>query len=89
MMYLVKDLYTFYLIFVGCVEFIMGMRPDFYGLRVAPSIPSEWDGFEIEKDFRGKHLHIVVKNPNHVESGFSKMLVNGVEMAVRLIIKFM
>ena len=68
-------------IMVGCVEGIMGMRPDFYGLRVAPSIPSEWDGFEIEKDFRGKHLHIVVKNPNHAESGFTKMLVNGVEMA--------
>ncbi len=67
-------------IMVGCVEGIMGMRPDFYGLRVAPSIPSEWDGFEIEKDFRGKHLHIVVKNPNHAESGFTKMLVNGVEM---------
>jgi len=28
----------------------------------------------------GCHLHIVVKNPGHVESGFKKLLVNGREM---------
>ena len=62
---------------VGCVEGILGMRPDFYGLHIAPSIPKAWDGFEIEKDFRGCHLHIVVKNPDHVESGCKSLLVNG------------
>lgn len=67
-------------VMVGCVEGIMGMRPDFYGLKVSPSIPSSWDGFEIEKDFRGKHLHIVVKNEGHVESGVKKLLVNGREV---------
>lgn len=67
-------------IMVGCVEGILGMRPDFYGLRIAPSIPKEWDGFEIEKDFRGKHLHIVVKNEEHAECGYKKLFLNGVEM---------
>lgn len=67
-------------VMVGCVEGILGMRPDFYGLKVAPSIPKEWDGFEIEKDFRGKHLHIVVINPGHAESGCVKLLVNGKEL---------
>ena len=64
-------------VMVGCVEGILGMRPDFYGLNIAPSIPKAWDGFEIEKDFRGCHLHIVVKNPDHVESGCKSLLVNG------------
>ncbi|MBQ2257467.1 MAG: N,N'-diacetylchitobiose phosphorylase [Lachnospiraceae bacterium] len=64
-------------VMVGCVEGIMGMRPDFGGLKVAPSIPKSWDGFEIEKDFRGKHLHIVVKNPDHVEAGCKSLTVNG------------
>ena len=64
-------------VMVGCVEGILGMRPDFYGLHIAPSIPKAWDGFEIEKDFRGCHLHIVVKNPDHVESGCKSLLVNG------------
>ena len=56
------------------------MRPDFNGLKIAPSIPKEWDGFEIEKEFRGCHLHIVVKNPNHSECGCAKMIVNGKEV---------
>lgn len=67
-------------IMVGCVEGILGMRPDFYGLRIAPSIPKEWESFEIEKDFRGKHLHIVVKNPEHVESGCKRVILNGQEI---------
>ena len=37
-------------VMVGCVEGILGMRPDFYGLRIAPAIPKEWDTFEIEKE---------------------------------------
>ena len=67
-------------VMVGCVEGILGMRPDFYGLRIAPSIPKEWDGFEIEKDFRGNHLHITVKNPGHVQTGCKKLVVDGKEM---------
>ncbi|MBD5539974.1 MAG: N,N'-diacetylchitobiose phosphorylase [Lachnospiraceae bacterium] len=67
-------------VMVGCVEGILGMRPDFNGLRISPSIPKEWDSFEIEKDFRGKHLHIVVKNPGHAESGCKKLIVDGKEM---------
>ncbi|MCI9675046.1 MAG: N,N'-diacetylchitobiose phosphorylase [Lachnospiraceae bacterium] len=65
-------------VMVGCVEGILGMRPDFGGLKIAPSIPKEWDGFEIDKDFRGCHLHIMVHNPGHAESGFQKLTVNGV-----------
>ncbi len=65
-------------VMVGCVEGILGMRPDFGGLKIAPSIPKEWDGFEIDKDFRGCHLHIMVHNPGHAESGFQKLTVNGI-----------
>lgn len=67
-------------VMVGCVEGILGMRPDFEGLKIAPSIPEEWDGFEIDKDFRGCHLHIMVHNPGHVESGFKSLTVNGIPM---------
>ena len=64
-------------VMVGCVEGILGMRPDFYGLHIKPSVPKDWKEFEIEKDFRGKHLHIVVKNPNGAESGCKELKVNG------------
>ena len=67
-------------VMVGCVEGILGMRPDFKGLKIAPAVPKEWEYFEIEKDFRGNHLHIVVRNPGHVESGCKRLTVNGREM---------
>lgn len=64
-------------VMVGCVEGICGMRPDADGLRISPAIPSAWDSFSIEKNFRGKHLSIQVQNPNHVESGVSSLTLNG------------
>ena len=64
-------------VMVGCVEGICGMRPDADGLRIAPSIPSEWDGFKIEKNFRGKKLNITVDNSAHAESGVKEITLNG------------
>ena len=64
-------------VMVGCVEGICGMRPNADGLVISPSIPHEWDGFTIEKNFRGKHISIDIKNPAHVQSGVKEMTVNG------------
>lgn len=32
------------------------------------------------KIFRGKELHITVENPNHKETGFTKLILNGKEL---------
>ncbi|MDE6665817.1 MAG: N,N'-diacetylchitobiose phosphorylase [Ruminococcus sp.] len=64
-------------VMVGCVEGICGMRPDMKGLAISPSIPSEWDGFKIEKNFRGKKLNITIDNSAHVESGVKEVILNG------------
>ena len=64
-------------VMVGCVEGICGMRPNADGLVISPSIPSAWDGFTIEKNFRGKHLSIRVENPGHVQSGVKSLTLNG------------
>lgn len=63
-------------VMVGCVEGILGLRPDFEGLRIDPAISSEWKELTVEKDFRGKKLHITVKNPNGKESGVSSVTLN-------------
>ncbi len=65
---------------VGCVEGILGMRPDIGGLHICPSVPAEWESFEIERDFRGAHLHITVKNPDRRESGVTELRLNGRKM---------
>ena len=64
-------------VMVGCVEGILGLRPDLGGLRLAPAVPKEWDVFTIEKDFRGKKLRIRVENPDHRESGCRSLTLNG------------
>lgn len=64
-------------VMVGCVEGILGLRPDLDGIRIAPSIPKDWKHLEIDKDFRGKHLHILIENPNGHESGCHSFTLNG------------
>ena len=67
-------------VMVGMVEGILGLRPTPDGLRISPAIPAEWDGFTMEKTFRGKRLHITVDNSAHHEGGVQKLLVNGKTM---------
>ena len=64
-------------VMVGCVEGILGIRPFLGGIKIAPSIPGEWKELEIQKKFRGRDLHITVKNPNGRESGCMSLTVNG------------
>ena len=64
-------------VMVGCVEGILGMRPNSDGLTVAPAIPSDWASYTVEKTFRGKKLNMTFNNPNHAESGVSSIVLNG------------
>lgn len=68
-------------IMVGCVEGILGLRPDLEGLLLAPSIPRTWHHLEIDKSFRGKSLHIVVENPDGKECGYRSLTLNGQALA--------
>ena len=67
-------------VMVGMVEGILGLRPTPDGLRIKPAIPAAWDGFTMEKTFRGKRLHITVDNKAHHQGGESKTLLNGQEI---------
>jgi len=60
-------------VMVGCVEGILGLRPDPYGLRIEPSIPSDWENLTIDKQFRGSKLYIKIVNPNHKQSGVTRI----------------
>jgi cellobiose phosphorylase len=51
-------------VMVGCVEGILGFRPDAKGLTLSPAVPSDWKEYTAEKIFRGKTLNITFKNPN-------------------------
>ena len=62
---------------VAISQYILGIQPDFDGLKVDPSIPSSWDGFTATRLFRGAKYNITIKNPNHVCKGVKSLVVDG------------
>ena len=60
-------------------QFILGIQPQYDGLKVEPCIPSEWDGFEVTRKFRNSTYVIKVENPKHVNTGIASVKVDGVE----------
>ncbi len=63
--------------FVAVSQYILGIIPDWNGLKVDPSIPSAWDGFSITRKFRGSVYDITIKNPNHICKGVKSVTVDG------------
>ena len=62
---------------VAISQYILGIQPDFDGLKIDPSIPSSWDGFTATRLFRGAKYNITIKNPDHVCKGVKSMVVDG------------
>jgi cellobiose phosphorylase len=48
--------------FVAISQWILGIRPDWDGLRIEPCLPGHLKHVEIDRVFRGTHYHIVVEN---------------------------
>ncbi|MDL2300591.1 N,N'-diacetylchitobiose phosphorylase [Clostridiaceae bacterium OttesenSCG-928-D20] len=67
-------------VMVGSVEGILGLRPDFYGLKLSPAIPSEWEGLRMTKRFRGKGLKIEVRRTEEELCEGRRLFVNGEEL---------
>lgn len=67
------------------VQWILGVRAEYGGLRIDPCIPSGWDGFQVVRKFRGQEYEIHVHNNNHGSKGVAKMTVNGKEVLGNLI----
>lgn len=63
--------------FYAISQFILGIQPDYDGLKVDPCIPAKWDGFEITRKFRGATYVIKVENPKHVSKGVVKVTIDG------------
>ena len=71
--------------FVAITQSILGIKPEFDGLRIDPCIPAAWDGFTATRKFRGATYLITVKNPAHVSKGVKQMTVDGKGIAGNVI----
>jgi cellobiose phosphorylase len=63
--------------FAAVSQYILGIKPDYDGLIIDPSIPKDWSGFKASRMFRGAKYNITVKNPNNVCKGVKSLTVNG------------
>ncbi|WP_058302797.1 GH36-type glycosyl hydrolase domain-containing protein [Gorillibacterium timonense] len=71
--------------FVAITQAILGIKPDFDGLKVDPCIPKAWDGYTITRVFRGDTYRIKITNPNHVSKGVAKLTLDGQEITGQVI----
>ena len=65
--------------FVAATQWILGIRPTYEGLRVAPAIPASWSGYKAHREFRGAAYEISVTRVGP-GNGVS-MMVDGVAVA--------
>jgi len=62
---------------VAITQWILGIRPDYEGLRIDPCIPKTWDGFSVLRHFRGCTYRIHVENPRGECQGINAIKVDG------------
>ncbi len=46
--------------YYAITQWILGIRPDYQGLRIAPVVPESWQGFSVSRTFRGVTYAITV-----------------------------
>ena len=68
--------------YYAATQYILGVRPDFDGLRVDPCIPADWREFSVTRRWRGAVYEIHVHNPDGVEKGVRRMTADGREAEV-------
>ena len=71
--------------FIAISQSILGIIPEFDGLRINPCIPKSWDGYSVKRYFRGAHYNITVTNPSHVSKGIKEVIVDGEKIVNNLL----
>jgi cellobiose phosphorylase len=63
--------------FVTVSQGLLGIKPDYAGLRIDPCIPPGWPGFQATRTYRGAVYEIDVRNPRGVSRGVAALTVDG------------
>ena len=66
--------------YVAITQWILGIRPDFDGLRVDPVLPSTWPGFRATRRFRGVTYEITVTKAAGQRGRVRQLVVDGVRV---------
>lgn len=58
---------------------IIGISPDYYGLKISPSSHFSLNGLRLQRYFRGKKLNIIINHNRDMEKNKTKIILNGEE----------
>lgn len=67
-------------------EFILGIQPDYEGLRIDPCLPSTAKEYTVKRRFRGALYHIHVVNPNGHQKGVKRISLDGKAVSGNLVL---
>jgi len=62
--------------FYTVVQYILGIQPDYNGIKIDPCFPEEWTSYTVNRKFRGANYQIEVVNPDHVSKGVKEIWLN-------------
>ncbi len=71
--------------YFAITQYILGIFPDYEGLKVDPCIPESWNGYIVNRVFRGAKYRIEIKNPDHVSKGIKQLIIDGKEIKGNII----
>jgi cellobiose phosphorylase len=71
--------------FHAIAEHILGIKPDFDGLRIDPCVPPDWPGYTVTRRFRGATYTIRINNPAGAGRGVRSLHVDGLPVDGNLV----
>ena len=71
--------------FVTISHGVLGIKPDYEGLRIDPCIPRAWRSYHVTRRFRGVVYEISVENPEGVCGGVRSLKIDGRELDGNLV----
>ena len=63
-------------LYTAGLNYVLGLRKEKDKLRIVPAIPEEWSKYEIEYVYENTLYKIIVKNPNHKQSGVKNIYLD-------------
>ena len=62
---------------VAATQYLLGVRPNLYGVVFDPCIPCEWEDYSVRREYRKIMLEINVHNPEHKSIGAKCLVIDG------------
>ena len=66
--------------FVAISQWILGIRPEYDGLRVDPCVPAGWGDFHVTRRFRGATYRIAVRKAKGTAGSLARLVADGREI---------